>query len=212
MSTININPLGRPALILLVLTNLIPVYLVLVNAWSVSQIVLLFWMENVIIGILNVLKMYTCQPRRMPRTSRERSVIHFFMLHYGMFTLVHGIFVVLFFFFVDLDGSNMIEPGEFGRTITSAGFWWSVTALWLSHLFSLYWHFFRGGERELETLDDLMFKPYGRVVILHITILGGAILAASLGQPIWALLVLVGLKILIDVAMHTRSHRKVYSQ
>jgi hypothetical protein len=53
-----------------------------------------------------------------------------------------------------------------------------------------------------------MFQPYGRVVILHITIIIGGFLSVFLGSPLVALLFLIILKIVIDIATHLREHRK----
>ncbi len=197
-----------PTLALLLLTNLIPIYLVLFDQWTVAQMVLLFWLENVIIGIMNVLKMRTCQPNKRPRSKHNREMTTFFMIHYGGFTFGHGIFVIAFFFFVEFDYGTLASPYTFSQVITDPNLWWTMLALLISHGFSYYWHFFKGGERMRETTDSLFFKPYARVVVLHITIIGGAWLAASLKQPIWALLVLVFLKILVDMGSHYSSHKK----
>lgn len=200
-----------PTLILLVLTNLIPIYLVVNGQWSVSQLVLLFWMENVIIGLINIVKMWTCQPGKPSLNKKKRESITFFAIHYGGFTLVHGIFVMVFFFLVDFDNGTI--AGEYGLvdTLSSGNFWWTFVALLVSHGFSYYWHFLKGGERNSETVDSLFFKPYGRVVILHMTIILGAWLTAWLQQPIWALLLLVLLKIMVDTGAHLWSHKNKQS-
>jgi hypothetical protein len=51
-----------------------------------------------------------------------------------------------------------------------------------------------------------MGAPYARVVVLHLTILFGAFLTAMIGQPIGALVILVGLKTILDLALHLREH------
>ncbi len=193
-----------PTIGLLVLVNLIPVYLVLFEQWTVGQMVLLFWMENVIIGIFNVVKMKACQ---RPNSTSDKESTNFFMIHYGGFTFGHGVFVIVFFFFVEFTQGTLASPYSFSQVITDPNFWWTIVALMLSHGFSLYWHFFKGGEREQETTSSLLFKPYARVIILHLTILGGAALAAWLHQPIWALLLMVTLKIMVDLVAHRASHR-----
>jgi hypothetical protein len=52
-----------------------------------------------------------------------------------------------------------------------------------------------------------MARPYGRVVILHLTIIVGALLVGVLGQPIALLVLLVVLKTALDLVLHLRSHR-----
>ena len=46
----------------LLLSNLIPLYGVLVHDWDVFPIMLLFWSENVVIGVMNVARMLVVQP------------------------------------------------------------------------------------------------------------------------------------------------------
>ena len=46
-----------PTVIALVLANLVPLYGVLFLGWETFPLVFLFWLENVIVGAFNVLKM-----------------------------------------------------------------------------------------------------------------------------------------------------------
>ena len=50
---------------------------------------------------------------------------------------------------------------------------------------------------------------YGRVVVLHLTIIFGAIAIQALGAPIAALVILVAGKTLLDLGLHLRAHRDV---
>ena len=52
-----------------------------------------------------------------------------------------------------------------------------------------------------------MFAPYGRLVILHVTIIFGAILIGVTGAPASAIVVLVLLKIALDLGLHLAEHR-----
>jgi hypothetical protein len=54
---------------------------------------------------------------------------------------------------------------------------------------------------------ELMFRPYGRVVILHVVILFGGAVALFLGAPVIALILLIGLKIKIDLFAHRWEHK-----
>jgi hypothetical protein len=61
-----INPAGGKGLDasgkMLIAANLIPLVGVLAWDWSIFNVVMLYWFENVIIGGINVLKMITCNP------------------------------------------------------------------------------------------------------------------------------------------------------
>jgi hypothetical protein len=52
----------RPSVIALVLANLVPVFGVVFFGWEIFPLIFLFWSENVIIGVFNVLKMLTANP------------------------------------------------------------------------------------------------------------------------------------------------------
>jgi len=51
-----------------------------------------------------------------------------------------------------------------------------------------------------------MSRPYVRVVVLHIAIILGGIGAVALGSPLWALLVLLAMKIGLDLKAHVDEH------
>ncbi|MGI9247995.1 MAG: DUF6498-containing protein, partial [Woeseiaceae bacterium] len=51
----------RPSSIALVLANLVPLAGVLLFDWQVFDVLMLYWAENVIIGVINVLRMGVCR-------------------------------------------------------------------------------------------------------------------------------------------------------
>ena len=52
----------RPTTIVLIGANLIPLLGVLLLGWSTFSVVVLYWLENLMVGIINILKMITCNP------------------------------------------------------------------------------------------------------------------------------------------------------
>ena len=50
------------SLIILILVNLLPIFGVIYAGWDIFEIVVLYWFENVVIGLVNVLKIITCSP------------------------------------------------------------------------------------------------------------------------------------------------------
>ena len=51
-----------------------------------------------------------------------------------------------------------------------------------------------------------MFRPYGRVMVLHVVILGGGFLVTLLGSQLIPLALLVILKTGLDLFSHLREH------
>ncbi len=194
----------RASALALVVANLVPLYGVLALGWKVPPIMAFYWAENLVVGFFNVLKMscaqgpvgdshMTLNGRPVTQDSRK-ALILFFALHYGGFTLGHGVFVMAVF-----------SPG-LGNIFTELGL--ALLVLSASHGFSYRRNFIGRGEYLRVSFARLFWQPYARVVIMHLTIIVGGSLAASMGSPIGALLVLVGLKTLIDLAAHWLERRK----
>jgi hypothetical protein len=218
------------AVVALVVANLIPLIGVLFFGWSVWNILVIYWLENGIVGVINVLKMsvatgdevtpgVTLMVNGRPATSATKvGLIPFFIVHYGIFWFVHGIFVFALPLFVggggSFDGCGMPDPqftvdacaGPLGQVV-----WGNVAiagvALFLSHGASFLFNYIGNAEYLTASPARQMGAAYGRVVVLHLTILLGAFAVAFLGAPIAALLVLVVLKTALDLGLHRREHR-----
>jgi hypothetical protein len=179
----------------LIAANLAPLYGVLFLGWQVFPLLFLYWFENVIIGMFNLIKMATCKPKD-PQTKKARiGAMLFFCIHYGLFTFVHGIFIFVVF------GSEAEV-----LSLWNMGVGWVALDLFLSHGISFAFNYVKGREFERTTLNKLMEEPYGRVVIMHLTIIGGGFLMAVLQSPVAGLIVLVLIKIVIDIRTHVKQH------
>jgi hypothetical protein len=216
---------SRPSGKLLVAINLGLVAGVLLFDWSVFDIVFLYWAENLVIGVINVMKMITANPdplsavdgasdeiARGDRIARHAAgwaaklfLIPFFLVHYGGFCFGHGVFVFALF----------NEAGEFGDDLWSAvpalltgGLGLSLALLAASHLYSFGTNYLIGGEYRRTSASELMMRPYGRIIALHVTIIIGGFLAMAFGDHLLLLVVLVILKTLVDLAMHGRERQK----
>ena len=80
-------------------------------------------------------------------------------------------------------------------------------ALVASHLYSFFGNYLAGGEFRRTNVTLLMFQPYARVVVLHIALLLGGFATMASGGSVFALLILVVGKTMIDVKLHLREHR-----
>ena len=54
-----------------------------------------------------------------------------------------------------------------------------------------------------------MFAPYGRLMVLHVTIILGGMPIAITGAPEAAVAILVILKTALDVGFHLAEHRRI---
>jgi Family of unknown function (DUF6498) len=206
------------AVVALVVANLVPLMGVLFFGWNVWMILIVYWLENGVVGVFNVLKMLKAQGptdgspsmrvNGVPATSMSRAaLVPFFVLHYGIFWLVHGVFVWT------LPVFGMMES-ETAATDMTTGFDpitipLAVLVLTISHGVSYWFNFIKGGEYLRTSVAAQMGAPYGRLVVLHVTIIIGGMAIAFTGAPAAAVAILVALKTVLDVGFHLAEHRKV---
>jgi uncharacterized protein DUF6498 len=78
-----------------------------------------------------------------------------------------------------------------------------------SHGFSFFHNYLAGGEYRRVSLPRLMAQPYGRVVVLHLAILGGGFLVMALHSAVGALVLLIVVKTAIDLGAHLAERCKL---
>ncbi len=84
----------RPSVLALLAANVFPIVGVVALGWDVFILLALFWAENLVIGFYTALKMLLVA--NSSRSARWGAAA-FFCAHYGLFTLVHGVFVFAVF-------------------------------------------------------------------------------------------------------------------
>ncbi len=218
----------RASSLVLILANLIPVIGVFLFDWDVLSILLLYWAENVVIGVLNVARMRACETgdilqellaganRPIPDEIRQQLpqipgkalkfvLIPFFIMHYGMFCFGHLTAVIGIFGNARL-GSGV---GSALAELWQPAFWVAVVAVFASHLYSYFANFIGEGEYKRSSLRLLMTRPYGRIIAMHIAIVLGAGLVIWLGSPLPMLLILILIKTFVDLRLHEKERSKL---
>jgi hypothetical protein len=175
------------SIIALIVANSLPLAGVIWLDWAVFDVLILYWAENVVIGIINVMRMNKC----LSSSKLGYFIIPFFIVHYGMFCFGHYSAVVM-----------MFDRGQW-----HAGLWVAIGAIALSHLISYAVNFVARGEYQRTNIIAVMMRPYGRIIVLHISIIAGGFLVMALGNPFWMLPVLVVVKTVIDLRMHIAERR-----
>lgn len=205
-----------PTAIVLILVNLIPIGGVFFAGWQVGTILAIYWLENVAIGLLNVVKILVA--RGAPREAEAHRapavfLALFFCFHYGLFTLVHGAFVFTVFQeggpFGSDRGAGFMDGPLAGAADAIQRFFVPFLGLFASHLFSFLYNFLGRGEYLRASPGDMMAAPYARVVVLHVTILFGGFIVLAIGSPKPVVLLLVALKTYGDTIFHLREHNAV---
>jgi hypothetical protein len=197
----------------LVAANLLPLAGVMLWGWDVFLLIYLFWLENLVIGAFNVLRMVTVTTAMGAPLPARLVLPGFFVIHYGGFCLGHGFFVLAIF-------GREVTAGGFGplavfhvlgnlptadrQTVQIA-----LLALAVSHGFSFAWNFLRRGEYRRTSLAAAMLTPYGRIVVLHVTLIIGGALVMATGGHAAALALLAVLKIGMDACAHLWEHGRL---
>ena len=112
LQRLNWDELPKASLYALIGANMIPLLGVLFFGWRVGDVMLLFWLENVIIGGFNIVRMVIAAGGGILGFLMKAPVIAFFTVHYGGFTFVHGIFVIVMFVGVEQDGAILTLVGD----------------------------------------------------------------------------------------------------
>jgi|WetSurMetagenome_2_1015567.scaffolds.fasta_scaffold55277_3 hypothetical protein len=195
----------KPSVLMLLLSNLLFVIGAVAWGWNAFILLALYWSENLVIGIFTVFKMLLV-PRQKAGLPSKTAAAVFFCIHYGLFTLMHGMFVFLVFggdFFDDSSSSI-----SFWSKVIDYQLYWPFLALLISHGVSFLYNYLGNGEYRKSNLNDLMQQPYGRVVVLHLTIIFGGFLLGFFGSPVIGMLILITIKTVIDLRAHLLQHEQ----
>ena len=208
------------SVIALVGANLIPLLGVVFLGWRIFPILLLYSLENIVVGFYNVLRMIAapCDLEELERTSQgvhgKVGLIVFFCVHYGGFVAGHLFFIIVLFGFGHI--TDML-PGSSGpqasspRPVDSLQIPWiglAAASLLVSHGVSYVKNFIGAGEYTRVTANKLFMRPYGRILVLHVTIVLGAFTVLWTGSRLAPLMLFVAGKIIVDLVGHVSERKK----
>jgi hypothetical protein len=185
--------LPRLDLAVVIAINLVPAAGALMFGWNSYDLIFLYWMENVVIGAFTVLRMLARPYTHPIELAFPLFFAPFFALHYGGFCWGHGTFVVALFG----DGEQPLTDAVRAAVDTTPIL---LALLALVALQTFDW--IRDTQRHgfgSDGIKDLMTAPYRRIVVLHLTIIGGGFVLTALGEPAVGLLVLAAIKTASDV-------------
>lgn len=187
----------------LLLANAMGGIAALLVGWSVPQLMLAYWLENLAIGLINIAKMIIVGTRSTPLAKNGETLspsahiaftlftVPFFIIHYGGFLAGHAVFIAVLF---KVDFSQIT----------------SVLLIFLPllahHIYSLIVNFIGKKEYKGRMVMTQMFSPYARVVLLHIAILFGGGIAMIFNTGIVGAAILVIGKAALDAGLHIWSH------
>lgn len=180
----------------LILSNLIVIILAIVQRWEVATVLWVYWMQSLIIGFFNFLRILSLKNfstenftinhhPAQPTINTKLFTAFFFAFHYGFFHFIYAIFL-----------ASVIAkaPENFLSILIGA------IIFLFNHLYSFI-HNNAIDEKAKPNIGKIMFSPYTRIIPMHLVIIVGVLLADQ------ALLVLfLILKTATDLLTHTLKH------
>lgn len=179
--------------------DLFPVYAVIQFGWEATALVFLYWLENLIVGAVTLLRMLASSITKGAAGIASLAFLApFFTFHYGMFCFVHGIFLAVFAAASSggMSEADFMGPFALVEFALSTGdqmalFIGAIVAL---QLFLFVRDFIGRGEFRSANIQTEMMRPYGRIILLHFALFAGFGLMLWLGQPMIGVLALILLR------------------
>jgi uncharacterized membrane protein YqhA len=170
-------------------------------------LLLLFWCENVIIGLFGIARLIVAANND---TLREGLLLPlFFLVHYGGFMFGH--FMVLFGMYSNFmeELGNNAQPEDYYRLVLEHLNWIAIVAVFISHGWSFIENYMGRSEHERLSPMQAMGLPYKRMVITHVALILGGFFLIHNDQPFAGMVILILLKIALDVTFHRREHNQL---
>lgn len=187
---------GLPAIIAIIVSLIVSLGGIFILGWDWRQIIILYWLTNITIGAVSLIDIARSDTT-ISKFSKLTAVVSpntlkaffaaFFTVHYGMFTLVHGIFV-----FAIVSGSffgPMTQtPIEFGPLFTS---WLLMSAATVIAKLSM--------PVQAMPIDKAFTGPYGRIVTLQVSIIFGVFIIEIFSLPAGAAILLIAVNTIFEL-------------
>jgi hypothetical protein len=211
--------LFHPSTVILLAANLLPLLGIVFWHWDAFLLLVLYWMETAVIGFWTIMAIVAAPLETVGPAARGTSrlfIVSFFIVHAGIFMSVH--FMFLWQLFSGAWSRDVHGVGDFIRVIViGTGLWVPLAALFVSRGVSFLLTTFGGrllpawlAPAQPDAGDNLLSEKgllggfYGRIIVMHVTIIFGGFIAIAIGS-IAPLVFLVVLKTWIDLKLHLRN-------
>ena len=207
------------SVIFLIAVNLLPLVGVLCFDWDAIMLVMFYCIETFIIGLFNAAKMILSKvdiPQKHLSENKTSNgqftdiqgnpgcikmfLVPFFLFHYNIFVISQTVaiyFISTEFFETEINIQNFLT---FDFIVT-------VLLIIFSHAYSFYKNYIGKEEYKTQSVPSLMYSPYKRVIIQQITVIAGVFLIILFQGTIGFLILLIGLKLIVDIRAHNRYHK-----
>lgn len=167
---------------------------------SAIEILFAYFIETIIIGIFNALKMFCCAKFG---NSKGYGFIFFFLVHYGFFVAIQSIFGFALFSFGE---TNLIrEPFQLVKNYTTImnldGILFALPALIFTHLGKFFFDFLTNKKYMHFTTKEMLFKPYVRIIVQQFVVIFAFFFIVLSNAGLIAALLLIAFRLFIDLVL-----------
>lgn len=213
---------GALALATVVAGHLLPLAGVFLWGWQVFDLLLIYWIESGVVGLVTVARILAWRPvgtAPWRQVAVKAAAALLFCVHYGLFWLLHGLVLVVLF------GGPLGGPGGFlaGVPATAAAYLLvapgilvarvdlyalAILGLLLAHGASVLMPTPGRSRLGQEDPEALTAQAYRWMLPLHLVIVAGGFLVSAVGQTLPVLVLFVGMKVAIEVGGYLWLRRK----
>ena len=196
-----------PSNITLILANLVPLIGVLFLGWDGKAVFVIYILETVIIGVLNVLKMISVAV--LNGTGKEKvtpgeniigwGLIPFFIFHYYFFIFVQS---VLYFAFSSIwqpaGGPEPVNVFANFAPYLKGETRLALISLTIANVMYVIENFILSGQYKEAALGQLMFQPYKRIFLQQFVVIFGGFIFMLSGSVVAVAILFILLKTAAD--------------
>jgi hypothetical protein len=193
--------------------NLMPLAGIALFGWGAFALMLLYWLENIVIGLMTLGKiLFGTWLRDSSNLLAAIPVSIFFVFHYGLFCFVHGVFVVTLFRNAGGAGGAFDLPAIVGAAFDSTPeVFWGFVFLCVAHGAMLVAWLFSGAWRGDHPIGEIT-RPYYRIIVLHVTLLVAGLPVMLMGEPVIGVLILALTKTGFEIYSAARDRFPIFDE
>ncbi len=188
------------SLILVVLSNILPLLGVLLAGWDIYTLLIFYWMETVIIAFWTVMTMafhkgletWTFDGPARQKSSLATGGPAFILVHSGFFMAIH--LFLMSALYGDAWPGHLRSAQVFLETFLIGQKLWPMLALVFIHRAAMFWE-----DRNADSLSPLITSLYMRIVVMQVVIIIGAWGVMLLGSGLFGLILLISMRAALDL-------------